>query len=162
MLANLVCYSLDQELESCAEEFGCAYSRYADDIAFSGDSLDRQKATEIIRRSSVILGRYGFCRNRQKTHVATPGSRRIITGLVVDGELPRLTSEFRERIEVHLFHARTKGIDEHCIRRKFRSLLGFKAHLDGLITYAEHVDPSLGLKWRSQFDALPWGELLNF
>jgi RNA-directed DNA polymerase len=153
---------LDQELEQCAEDLGCAYSRYADDIAFSGDSLDRGKAVEIIRRSSVILGRYGFSRNRQKTHVATPGSRKIVTGLLVDGEFPRLTSEFRERIEVHLYHARTKGISEHCIRRKFRSLLGFKAHLGGLITYAEHVDPSFGVKCRSQFDSLPWGELLNF
>lgn len=162
MLANLVCCTLDRELEACAEEFGCAYSRYADDVAFSGDSLDRQVAAELIRRSSVILGRYGFCRNRQKTHVATPGSRRIVTGLLVDGEEPKLTREFRELIEVHLYHARTKGITEHCLWRKFRSLVGFKAHLDGLITYAEHVDPSFGAKCRSRFDALPWGELLQF
>jgi hypothetical protein len=36
--------------------------------------------------------------------------------------------------------------------------LGFKAHLDGLITYAEHIDVEFGKKCRSAFNALPWIE----
>lgn len=162
LLANLVCAPLDEELQSCAAKFQCSYTRYADDIVFSSHQLTRTAAHQIIQESSRIFGRYGFTRNKQKTHVASPGARRIVTGLLVDGDTPRLPRVFREKIEVHLFHAETKGIREHCLRRKFRSLLGFKAHLRGLITYAEWVDEKFGALCRERFDALDWGELSEF
>jgi RNA-directed DNA polymerase len=159
MLANLVCVALDKEMQSLADRFNCTYSRYADDIVFSALSMTRAVATEVIRLASVIAGNFGFSRNRQKTHVATPGSRRIVTGLLVDGSEPKLTREFKQTICIHLYHARTKGIHGHCARRGFRSLLGFKAHLDGLIKYAEHIEPAFGSACRTEFTALNWGEL---
>lgn len=162
MLANLVCVQMDGELERCAEEFGCTYTRYADDIVFSAATFDRKRAHELIRRASVILGGHGFNRNRHKTHVVPPGARRVVTGLLVDSARPRLLREYKEKILLHLYHARTKTIHGHCTHRKFRSLLGFKAHLDGLITYAEYIDADFGAKCRTQFNALPWGDLANW
>lgn len=161
LLANLVCAPLDQELQTCADSFRCTYTRYADDIVFSSYNLNRADATAIIRRISLVLGQHGLTRNRQKTHVVPPGARRIVTGLLVDGSAPKLLREFRENIELHLFHAGTKGIREHCLRRKFRSLVGFRAHLHGLITYAERVDPTFGSRCRQKFNALDWGELAD-
>ncbi len=162
MLSNLVCLEMDTELAQCAAEFGCIYTRYADDITFSAVNFDRGRAHNLIQRASVILGKQGFNRNRHKTHVAPPGARKVVTGLLVDGENPRLKREYKEQIHLHLYHARTKGIHEHCAHRKFRSLLGFRAHLDGLITYAEHIDPVFGLDSRTKFNSLPWGELANW
>jgi RNA-directed DNA polymerase len=162
MLANLVCVEMDAELERCATEFGCTYTRYADDIVFSAANLDRARAHDLIRRASVILGGHGFNRNRHKTHVAPPGARRVVTGLLVDRARPRLTGEYKERILLHLYHARTKTIHGHCVRRGFRSLLGFRAHLDGLITYAEYIDAEFGAECRAQFNTLPWGDLANW
>ena len=162
MLANLVCVEMDVELEQCATEFGCTYTRYADDIVFSAASLDRARAHDLIRRASAILGGHGFNRNRQKTHIAPPGARRVVTGLLVDSAWPRLTTEYKERILLHLYHTRTKTIHGHCVRRGFRSLLGFRAHLDGLITYAEYIDAAFGAECRTQFNALPWSDLVNW
>jgi hypothetical protein len=48
------------------------------------------------------------------------------------------------------------------VRRGFRSLLGFRAHLDGLITYAEYIDAEFGAECRAQFNTLPWGDLANW
>jgi len=158
----LVCGPLDEDLQICALKLQCNYTRYADDIVFSSHQLTRAEALQLIRETSRIFGRYGFTRNKQKTHIASPGARRIVTGLLVDGDAPRLPRAFREKLELHLFHAETKGIREHCLRRKFRSLLGFKAHLRGLITYAEWVEAEFGEQCRMKFEALDWGELSEF
>ena len=162
MLANLICAELDEMLAGCASEFGCVVTRYADDIVFSASTLTRQDATEIIKRSSAIIGRFGLHRRNGKTHVSPPGTRRVVTGLLVDGCNPRLPKEFRERILLHLYHAKRQGLPEHCKHRRFRSLIGFRAHLGGLITYAEHVEPAFGAKCRAEFEALPWGDLSFF
>jgi len=162
LLSNLVCVELDRELVQLAEANSCTYSRYADDIVFSAADLGRSAGEAIVREASAILGRYGLNRNRQKTLIAGPTGRRVVTGLLVDSSSPRLLHRYKQQILVHLYHARTKGIYDHCVRRNFRSLVGFKHHLDGLIGYAERVEPTFGAKCRGMFDALAWGDLRDF
>ena len=43
VLANLVCKELDQDLTELAEKSECIYSRYADDITFSGQKVPNKK-----------------------------------------------------------------------------------------------------------------------
>ena len=159
MLANIVCFRLDEQLSALAREHGCHFTRYADDIVFSGDSLDRPTARDLVRRISRLLSTFGFRVNDRKTHIVPPGARKVVTGLLVDNDQPHLTKQFRDRILVHLYHAKARGIEAHCRRRKFRSLLGFYNHLNGLITYAEYVDAAFGAKCRAEFETLPWGIL---
>ena len=162
MLANLVCRDLDFSLHSLAELHDCAYSRYADDIVFSSNSLNRQTASKVISKSSELLGGMGFTRNRRKTQVCPPGARKIVTGLLVDHDVPRLSGDFRSKIDLHLYHAKRWGVANHCERRGFRSLVGFRAHLHGLITYAEHVESEYGAECRVKFNNLDWSALEDF
>jgi len=159
MLANIVCARLDEQLSALARQHGCHFTRYADDIVFSGDNLDRNKARNLVRHISRLLSTFGFRANERKTHIVPPGARKVVTGLLVDNDQPHLTKQFRDRILVHLYHAKARGLEAHCRRRRFRSLLGFRNHLSGLITYAEHIDPTFGAKCRADFDSLPWGIL---
>lgn len=159
LLANLVCSDLDAQLASLAGNYGCTYTRYADDIVFSTHEFCRERASRLIAEASRALGDRGFTRNRRKTHVCPPGARKIVTGLLVDHESPRLNREFREQILLHLYHVKRWGLADHCMRRGFRSLVGFRAHLHGLITYAEHIESGFGAKCRAKFDALDWGDL---
>jgi len=157
ILANLVCQSLDIELYKLAQEFGCAYSRYSDDIVFSTVDFTRSRAIELIGKSSQILSRGGFRRNIRKTHIITPGARKIVTGLLVDGAEPRITRELRNRIEVHLHFANKPGVGvaKHCRRRGFRSIIGFRNHLWGLINYAEQVNVNCQ-DYVSDFRKIEW------
>lgn len=59
---------------------------------------------------------------------------------VVDTDKPRLPREFREKVEVHLFHLEKHGLFGHLERRGFASYGGMKAHIWGLLTYAHHVN----------------------
>jgi RNA-directed DNA polymerase len=156
MLANLVCISLDNRLSDLAESMDSIYTRYSDDIVFSGNDLNRKKALDLIRQCSKILSDCGFERNLQKTHVVPPGARKIVTGLLVDREKPRLTSEFRDNLRCHLYYATKYGAPEHCKRRGFKSLFGFREHLKGLISYAESVDPEFASRCQAQFQKIGW------
>ena len=159
MLANLVCAGLDNQLIAMANKYGGVITRYADDIVFSAQEFGRSQAKALIKEITVELGKLGFRRNETKTHVVPPSARRVVTGLLVDTGTPRLTKEFRDKLRLHLFHAQTKGIRSHCERRKFRSLIGFREHLRGLIAYAGQVDQQFAAERKAEFEALPWGIL---
>ncbi|MGC3958422.1 MAG: reverse transcriptase family protein [Verrucomicrobiota bacterium] len=159
MLANLVCAELDSRLAELATKHGGVITRYADDIVFSAMDFDRTRAKSLVKEITAALTSLGLRRNETKTHVVPPSARRVVTGLLVDSGAPRLTKAFRDKLRMHLFHARTKGIRVHCERRKFRSLIGFREHVRGLIAYAAQVDEQFAAERRAEFEALPWGIL---
>ena len=159
MLANLVCAELDVRLAALANKHAGVITRYADDIVFSALDFDRTRAKSLVKEITAALTSLGLRRNETKTHVVPPSARRVVTGLLVDSEAPRLTKAFRDKLRMHLFHAKTKGIRVHCERRKFRSLIGFREHLRGLIAYAAQVDKEFAAQRKTEFEALPWGIL---
>jgi RNA-directed DNA polymerase len=159
ILANLACAGLDLELTALANKYGGVVTRYADDIVFSAVEFDRLQAKRVIKEITAVLAALGLKPNETKTQVVPSGARRVVTGLLVDSKSPRLTKAFRDRLRMHLFHARTKGIRLHCEQRKFRSLLGFREHLRGLIAYAAQVDQKFATKCQSAFKEIDWGIL---
>lgn len=155
-LANLVCRVLDQKLSELATQRNCIYTRYADDIVFSSGNLTRSDAERLLRDCTATLSSYGFQRNRQKSHIVPPGAHKIVTGLTVNEMDPLLQRTLRDKIRAHLYYAKRFGPAKHCRRTKFRSILGFKSHLGGLIEYARSVNPSLGMQYQRQFLKIDW------
>lgn len=155
-LSNLVCVELDKKLQMIADEYKCNYTRYADDLTFSADDLNRAQVGEIIKKSHRALGEYGFQRNRRKTHVSPPGTRKVVTGLLVDSDRPRLTKAFKDRLTNHLYFSKRYKPHGHCEKIGFSSLPAFMDHLHGLITYAEHVDSEFGQDCREKFNKIDW------
>ena len=159
ILANLACSRLDQILHEIAVHGGYIVSRYADDIVFSSRTFNRNSAVALIAEVDTHLRQFGFRRNATKTHIVSPGARKLVTGLLIDRDKPALTKVFRDRLRSHLYYAKEHGPAEHCRRRKFKSLLGFRNFLRGLISYSVQVDPAFGAKCQEKFDEIPWGLL---
>lgn len=80
-LSNIVFRSADDELLSKALSWDAAYSRYADDIVFSGS---RRFSDNDVRTIAAVLEKAGFKINGSKTRIQGKGSRKVITGLVVN------------------------------------------------------------------------------
>ncbi len=88
VISNLVCIPLDQALERLAEGHGYTYTRYADDLTFSGN----EPPGDMFRQQlEMILGQHGFLLNYKKYRVQSRHSRQMVTGLVVNEKvnLPR-------------------------------------------------------------------------
>ncbi|MBO93650.1 MAG: hypothetical protein CMI32_01960 [Opitutales bacterium] len=123
-LANLAFFDGDVELERLADEHGLAYTRYADDLTFSGDSLP----DDLEARIEEIVNRAGYRLAKGKTKRMGRHQRQKVTGLVVnDGvKLPR--SQRRRLRAIHR-DLETKGPDWALARSGYRSSSELAGHL---------------------------------
>ena len=141
-LANIVMYKCDEALTQIAAAQGLVYTRYADDITFSHSGVfARKNAEETIKYTRETLRAHGFMLHSRKTKIAPPGSRKIVLGLLVDGDSVRLSKNMRNQIETHIRGANIFGLKEHAAYRNFSSVFGFVHHVEGLLAFAHDVDP---------------------
>ena len=79
-LSNIVGYEMDRKLSALAAEYGLTYTRYADDLTFSGDVFPKEQIIPQVKR---IIRDEKFEPNHKKTHFMNQSSRKIITGVSV-------------------------------------------------------------------------------
>lgn len=159
MLSNLAVYSLDVRLKRIANELGWKYSRYADDLAFSTEiDVSRTDALKLRGIVEAALANFGLSENSNKTRISPPGARKVLLGLLIDRERPRLTRRYKDNIETHLYALNHKGIGilAHQANRGFSSITGMRYHINGLISFAYHVDRKYGDKLYAEFNRIRW------
>ncbi len=98
-LCNAVVLRLDRRLTGLARKFGFTYTRYADDLTFSGP--DRKSAWGLQQRASRIVEAEGFAVHPKKTALMGRGRRQSVTGVVVN-EVMGLSRQDRRRIRAAL------------------------------------------------------------
>jgi RNA-directed DNA polymerase len=140
-LANLVMRDADRVLTAFADRHGLVFTRYSDDIVFSSTgAFSREQARAVVHKAAQRLEGRGFVVHHKKTRIVTPGARKIVLGLLVDGSRPRLLPEFKRRIEVHVRGVERNGVPEHAEHRRFDSILAMINHVDGCIAFAGSVE----------------------
>lgn len=81
-VTNAVCLRLDRRLAGAARKYGWTFTRYADDLTFSGDAAEH--APTIRRLAQRICREEGFQVNAAKTRLLRRGRRQTVTGVVVN------------------------------------------------------------------------------
>lgn len=149
-LANLLCYSLDRRLTGLAERFGARYTRYVDDLAFSGGRYLRSRRSRFVELVDDIVRAEGFALNDYKTVVLGDAGRQALLGAVVN-ERPTLARPARDELRailhncaVHGWRSQTRGRDD------------FPEHLRGRIAWAAGLDPVLGAKLLRAYERVDW------
>lgn len=150
-LANLCALGLDRRLAGAAAAAGAEYSRYADDLAFSGDAAFARSSTSFATLAAAIALDEGFEVNFRKTRIMRQASSQRVCGLVVN-ERPNLVRREYDRLKAVLTNCRRHGADsqnrdEHA---------DFRAHLQGRVAWAEATAPARGAKLRALFDTIDW------
>ena len=165
MLANLAVHELDGVIAKIAARFDVRYTRYADDLAFSSTSkaFGRARAKQLIGSVYGALGDRGLSPNTAKTQISPPGARKLLLGLLVDGQSPKLSREFRSTLRMHLHYVTHPdfGPAQHAKRRGFSSVEGLRQHLLGLIAFAKQIDPYFADACRTQLNAADWSVTLS-
>ena len=158
MLANLAMMKADADLAALAAQTGLRYSRYADDLAFSTDTDRSITDMHTLKRQVYrILNDAGFRHNQRKTVIRGPGARRIVLGMLVDGDRPRLSSEFKDNIRLHLHYLSSEkhGPAKHALARK-TGVSSIYHHVRGLIAWATQVEPRFGRNALDKFRSVDW------
>jgi hypothetical protein len=145
-LANLCAYRLDCRLDALARALNGVYTRYADDLAFSGgEELERGA-----RRFQVLVCRIaleeGFTLQTRKSRFMRQGVRQQLAGVVVNAH-PNVRREEYDRL---------KAILTNCVRHgpSSQNRAGhedFRGHLAGRIAYVTMLNPARGRRLHALF-----------
>ncbi|OZB93678.1 reverse transcriptase family protein [Paenibacillus sp. XY044] len=152
MLANIVAYRLDKRLSSLANKLGVRYSRYADDLVFSGNTTQLPKI-ELLKK---IITEEGLKINNQKTLLRREGQKRMVTGIIVSGDKLRVPKKYKKDIWKHLHYALLYGPDGHTSRIKVNPAT-FKEWLLGRIMYVRSVEKDAAEDMLKVFNEISWG-----
>lgn len=98
-LSNLVFSPIDVRLTGLANFFGLKYSRYADDLAFSGGRIPRDLSSLV----GDILLEYGFYLNHKKTQLKLAGKKKIITGVSISSGQVRAPKSFKRELRAQIY-----------------------------------------------------------
>jgi RNA-directed DNA polymerase len=142
-LANLAAFRLDVRLAALARRLGARYTRYADDLTFSGDA---HIAAVLTRAIPEIAHAEGFRMNPAKTRRATQGQRQTVTCLTVNAHV-NTPSDSYDRLKATLHHLARPDDPRRCDP-------AFIAHLQGQIAWVEAVNPARGSKLRARLAAV--------
>ena len=117
ILSNVVCIGLDCLIHRLCMAKGFAYTRYADDITFSGD--DVQSWPALLGCIESAVAKHGFTVNRAKTKVMLSHCKQSTAGVVVN-QRPNVDRKTRKRVRAAL-HQNPTGDP---------ATLGMQAHIE--------------------------------
>ena len=138
-LSNQVARRLDRRLSGLATKLGIAYTRYADDLTFSGDGELEDRIGYLMARVRHIAEDEGFVVNEAKSRVLRRNAAQIVTGLVVN-DRPGVARKEVRRLRAILNRARTEGLERQ--NREHRP--NFVAWLRGKIAFVAMARPDVG------------------
>ena len=137
-LSNIVGYEMDRKLAALAAEYGLTYTRYADDLTFSGDVFPKEQIIPQVKR---IIRDEKFEPNHKKTHFMNQSSRKIITGVsVASGVKLTIPKSKKREIRKNVYFILTKGLAEHQ-RRIGSHDPAYLKRLIGMLCYWRAIEP---------------------
>lgn len=134
-LSNLRALSLDEDISEYTTERKIRYTRYADDLTFSGDFNPHILIKDI---GKMVLDN-GFIINHEKTRVARKNARQEVTGIIVNSHM-QISKEKRKYIRQQVYYINKFGIESH-LDHIHETRSHYLNHLLGKINFALFVNP---------------------
>jgi retron-type reverse transcriptase len=141
-LANLIAFTLDRRLAGLARGVDAHYSRYADDLTFSGDANIAKALTLTVPQ---IIAEEGFIVNPRKTRVQYASQQQTVTGIVVNQHLNV------PRAKYDLIKAKIHALRRAGDPRRFDR--AYCLALEGQIDWVCTLNPSRGQKLRRLYQS---------
>ncbi len=149
-LANLAAFRLDRRLAGLAAASGLRYSRYADDLTFSG-AIQRRWLAGLEERVAAIVRDEGFRLNAAKSMVRAACARQSVCGIVVNQRVNIARGDYDE-LKAILHNAARDG----AAAQNRSGVADFEAHLRGRIAWVSALHPARGEALRRRFDTINW------
>jgi len=150
-LANLSAYRLDVRLSGLAKSFGAKYTRYADDLTFSGDERFARSLKVFLPLVTQICRQERFRLHPGKRRVLRAHQRQQVTGVVVN-QRPNISRKDYDGLKALLNNCLRHGPasqnrDQHA---------NFAAHLQGRIAHVMQLNRIRGEKLTALYARIDW------
>lgn len=110
-LSNIIAFHMDDRLVALAKKCNLTYTRYADDLTFSGDFIPEE---DFLSKLNTIVLREGFALNVKKTRFIGESRRKIVTGVSISSGVKMTIPKVKKReIRKNVYFVLTKGLSEH-------------------------------------------------
>ena len=145
ILSNIVFRRCDEALTKLADKYRMDYTRYSDDLFFSGSNAIKVK--DFLQEASGILLRFGFKLNTDKTKVRRGQHRQDVLGLTVNDHL-QVNRAYRRKLMQELYYLERFG--KNCKGAlESGDYLKYMQKLQGKLAHVIHMDPDDSNLWEA-------------
>lgn len=134
-LSNLIFKEADSMIADFCIQRKIRYTRYADDLSFSGDFDENElldKVTKAVEKLNLRI-------NESKTKLMTPNMRQTVTGIVVNDK-PQVAFNKRNELRQAMYYIKKFGFDEHRVYTEIKQA-NYLEHLLGKINFVLQINP---------------------
>ncbi|MDD1794336.1 reverse transcriptase family protein [Enterovibrio sp. ZSDZ42] len=135
-LSNILLRNLDSRLYKLSKSYNLNYTRYADDMAFSGHYIPH-KIIGIIER---IISDYGLLVNSDKTTLIVGDKQKIVTGISVKGNSLALPRSSKRLIKQEIHYIKQYGLVSHISKLKIKNPYYLQS-LEGKLRFWLQIEP---------------------
>lgn len=144
-ITNILCRKMDFRLDGLANKYGFAYTRYVDDITFSGNKEQFPNITAILKYSKKIVKEENFRLHPDKLRIMKRNQRQEVTGVVVN-EKPNISKKSLKRFRALLFQIEKDGIEN----KTWNGGLNVLAEIDGYANFIYQIDQEKGKVYKER------------
>lgn len=149
-ISNAILFLFDEILSKNTESKNISYSRYADDLTFSGNN--KEELLNIISITKNILQDLFHGKiivNDLKTKLITPGVNKFVTGITLTAQGNLSIGRKRKRLIFGLIHRYTLNslTSEEC------------NYLRGLLAFASNIEPQLIQRLERKYGSTPINQI---
>ena len=134
-ISNLVMKNFDEEIGEWCELKSISYTRYSDDMTFSGDF----NPSEIIKLVRKLLLKVGLELNVEKIHVVSNSQSQSVTGIVVNVKT-QTSRKYRDKLRQEIYYINKYGIDSHLQRIGIKDSKKYLNSLYGKVLYILQIN----------------------
>ena len=136
-ITNIIMYDFDETVGAFCNEKNISYTRYCDDMTFSGCFDER----EIISFVKGELRKLGLFLKNRKTAVISASKRQVVTGIVVNEKM-NVTKDYKKTIRQEIYYIKKFGLDEHLKRLGISDKQQYVLSLKGRIAFVLQTIPN--------------------
>lgn len=136
-ITNIIMCDFDETVGAFCKRKKIAYTRYCDDMTFSGD-FDEGEVIGLVRAE---LGKLGLFLKNRKTALIPASKRQTVTGIVVNERL-NVTNEYKRQIRQEMHYIKKFGLDDHLHRCGISDKRQYLSSLHGRIAFVLQARPS--------------------
>lgn len=150
VLSNILMLRLDKRLSTLAKKFRADYTRYADDITFSG-AINISKMIPIVLK---IIADENLKVNFEKLRLQYYYQPQIVTGLTVNKKLT-VSKKIRKELTNAIYFCKKFGVDKHMQNINCNRAF-YKEHLYGIAYFIKMINAELGEKYIEELNQIEW------
>lgn len=107
-ISNLVMKEFDEVLGNWCGDKNISYTRYSDDMTFSGDF----NPSEVIIKVRKMLYKLGLELNDKKIHIVYKSASQNVTGIIVNEKI-QVSTKYRKSIRQEIYYIKKFDLNSH-------------------------------------------------